>query len=83
VDEPRLKAFVSMVMEENLVLRGIKILCGRGRVLVAMPSARHCNVQYCDATNETYRHYLEETILGAYERRLGEPASGGGQVPPC
>jgi DNA-binding cell septation regulator SpoVG len=70
VDEPRLKALVWTVFENGLVVRGIKIIRVEGRLIVAMPSARHSNVQYCDATSETYRRYLEETILRAYEGRL-------------
>jgi stage V sporulation protein G len=77
VNEDRLKAFVTVVFEDNFVVHGVKIIRAGGRTFVAMPTRRSPKGQQsdvCHPINRTYRRYLEETIIRAYERKLEDLA---------
>ncbi len=82
VNEDRLKAFITVVFENNFVVHGVKIINAAGKIFVAMPTRRNPSGQHtdiCHPINRSYRRYLEETILRAYERRLEELAFDPGQ----
>jgi len=84
VNEDRLKAFVTIVFEDNFVVHGVKIIEAGGRRFVAMPTRRNPAGQQtdvCHPINRSYRNYLEETVLRAYERRLEDDSMGPGLVP--
>lgn len=70
----RLKAFVTMTLNNVFVVRGLKIIQGPNGVFVAMPSRRRPDGQFRDVAhpinNETRRH-MEDVILTEY-RRLAE-----------
>jgi stage V sporulation protein G len=69
VDEPKLKAFVSVVFDRCFMVNDIKIIRGREGLFVSMPSRRKKNGEFKDVAhplnNET-RSWMEESILTAY-----------------
>jgi stage V sporulation protein G len=75
-DDQRLRALVTIVFENEFVVRNIKVIEGRNRRLfVAMPSRRLPDGTHVDVAHpitREYREYLEKTILAAYweERNL-------------
>lgn len=67
--EDKLKAFVSITLEESFVIRGIKIIEGRERLFVAMPSRSRTDGTFQDIVhpiNQSTRSRLESHILDAY-----------------
>lgn len=81
VSEERLKAFVTIVFEDNFVVHGIKIISAAGKTFVAMPTRRNPTgkqTDVCHPINSRYRSYLEGTILRAYHRKLEDEGHGSG-----
>jgi len=75
VSEERLKAFVTIVFDDNFVVHGIKIIRAAGKTFVAMPTRRNPSgrqTDVCHPINSRYRNYIEGTILRAYQRRVEE-----------
>jgi stage V sporulation protein G len=69
-NEDRLKAFVSVTLNQALVIRGIKIIEGRARHFVAMPSRSKPDGSFQDIVhpiNHETRHRLESYILQIYQ----------------
>ena len=64
MNEDRLKAYVSIVIEDALVIHDIKIVVGKsGRLFVAMPSRRCKNRSFRDIVhplNQDIRSHLEQ-----------------------
>jgi len=85
VNEDRLKAFVTIVFDDNFVVHGVKIIQAANKTFVAMPTRRNPSGQQtdvCHPINQRFRRYLEETIMRAYERRLEEMAIDPGNSNP-
>lgn len=85
VNEDRLKAFVTIVFEDNFVVHGVKIIEANGRRFVAMPTRRNpagTQADVCHPINRDFRNYIEETILRAYDRKLEEDTFGPGPEMP-
>ena len=67
--EEKLKAFVSITLNSCFVIRGIKIIEGRERLFVAMPSRQKSDGTFQDIVhpiNSTTRKRLEENVLSIY-----------------
>jgi len=67
--EDKLKAFVSVTLERSLVIRGIKIIEGRQRLFVAMPSRSKTDGSFQDIVhpiNQETRARLESCVLETY-----------------
>jgi len=75
VAEEKLKAFVSIVIEDCFMVNDIKVIRGRDGLFISMPSRRKKNGKFKDVAhplnNET-RQTLEGLILEEYDRVLGE-----------
>ena len=75
VEEDKLKAFVSIVLDECFVVSDIKIIQGANGLFVSMPSKRSRNGSFRDIAhplnNET-RRMIEERIIGEYRRVVAE-----------
>lgn len=73
VDEPKLKAFVSIVFDRCFMVNDIKIIRGREGLFVSMPSRRKKNGEFKDVAhplnNET-RSWMEQAILAAYRETV-------------
>jgi stage V sporulation protein G len=78
VDEEKLKAFVSMIIDDCFVVSDIKIIQGNNGLFVSMPSKKRKNGTFRDIAhplnNET-RRMIEEAIIKEYRDAVAE---GGG-----
>lgn len=78
VNEDRLKAYVSVTIDDCFVIRDLKIIEGNGGLFVAMPSKKRKDGQFKDIAhplNQETRDYLEKAIFDAYEdevKSMGE-----------
>jgi stage V sporulation protein G len=73
VDEEKLRAFVSIVIDNCFVVSDIKIIQGTSGLFVSMPSKKRKNGSFRDIAhplnNET-RRWLEETIIASYKETV-------------
>jgi stage V sporulation protein G len=82
VQEDKLKAFVSIVLDDCFVVSDIKIIQGPGGLFVSMPSKRRRNGTFRDVAhplNSETRRRFEEEIIARYREVVAE---AGGQAPP-
>ena len=74
VDEDKLKAFVSIVIDDCFVVSDIKIIEGTNGLFISMPSKKRKNGTFRDIAhplnNETRRR-LEERIVEEYRAAVG------------
>ena len=72
-NEDRLKAYVSITIEDSFVIRDLKIIRGNNGLFVAMPSKRRKNGQFKDIAhplNQETRDQVERMIFEAYEQEV-------------
>ena len=73
IEEEKLKAFVSIVIDNCFMVNDIKVIKGRDGLFISMPSRRKKNGKFKDVAhplnNET-RQMIEGLILTDYERAL-------------
>lgn len=80
-NDEKLKAFVSITLNDSFVIRGLKIIQGNSGIFVAMPSRRRPDGQHQDLAhpiNDETRKYLTERVMAEYQRELaneGHPAT--------
>ena len=77
-DDEKLKAFVSITLNDSFVIRGLKIIHGNTGLFVAMPSRKRPDGQHQDLAhpiNDVTRKYLTEIVMAEYNRELGQPVS--------
>ena len=70
VNEDRLKAYVTIIIEDCFVIRDLKIILGNAGLFVAMPSKKKKDGTFKDIAhplNSDTRKELEEAIFKAYE----------------
>jgi stage V sporulation protein G len=78
VNEDRLKAYVSITIDDCFVVRDLKIIEGTNGLFVAMPSKKRKDGQFKDVAhplNQETRERIEKQIFDAYEaeiRSMGE-----------
>jgi len=73
MSEGRLRAVVSLTIDDMLAVHDIKVVQGDERLFVAMPSRKDENGVFRDIVHPispSARKLFEETILEAYERQL-------------
>jgi stage V sporulation protein G len=73
-DDQKLKAFVSITLDDCFVIRGLKIIEGADGMFVAMPSRKRKDGDYQDVAhpiNNKTRAWMEEIILNAYKEECG------------
>lgn len=73
MSEGRLRAVVSLTIDDMLAVHDIKVVQGDERLFVAMPSRKDENGVFRDIVHPispSGRKLFEETILEAYERQL-------------
>lgn len=74
VNDERLKAYVSVTIENALVIKDIKIVEGKNGLFVSMPSRRRKNGKYQDIAhpiNTEFRKELEHHIFEEYKKLVG------------
>jgi stage V sporulation protein G len=73
VDQDKLKAYVSIVLDDCFLVSDIKVISGPTGLFVSMPSKRKKTGEFKDVAhplNRETRQWMEEKILGEYERTL-------------
>lgn len=88
VNEDRLKAYVSITIDECFVVRDLKVIRGNTGLFVAMPSKKRKDGQFKDVAhplNQETREMIEKAVFEAYENAvksmgdsLSSLKSGGG-----
>jgi stage V sporulation protein G len=76
-EESRLRAFVSITIDNCFAIRGMKIIKGEKGLFVAMPSRKRPDGTYQDVVhpiNADTRNELENQILAAYREELEKSA---------
>jgi len=72
-DDDKLKAFVSITLDNCFVIRGLKIIRGNRGMFVAMPSRKRSDGSFQDIAhpinNET-RRWMEDEILSRYQQEV-------------
>lgn len=76
VQEEKLKAFVSIVLDNCFMINDIKVIQGKDGLFLSMPSRRKKNGEFKDVAhplnNET-RRLLEERVLREYRDVVDDP----------
>ena len=75
VNEERLKAYVTIIIDNCFLVREIKVINGNSGYFVAMPSKKRKDGTYRDLAhpiNQETRDMLEKAILDAYWKRMEE-----------
>ena len=79
VEEDKLKAFVSIIIDDCFVVSDIKIIQGNNGLFISMPSKKRKNGTFRDIAhplnNET-RQRLEEQIIGEYRDMVTNDLTG-------
>src|SRR5882724_4222108 len=81
VNEEKLKAYITIVLDNCFVVRDLKIISGNTGLFVAMPSKRRKDGAFKDIAhplNQSTRAIMEKTILDAY---LAEIKKGSAKPP--
>ena len=74
--EGRMKAVVSITLDEEFVVHDIKVIEGDKGLFIAMPSKRTADGEYRDIAhpiNSSARDVIQKVILESYEKALLEP----------
>ncbi len=73
VDQDKLKAYVSIVLDNCFLVSDIKVISGPSGLFVSMPSKRKKTGEFKDVAhplNRETRQWMEERILGEYDRAV-------------
>lgn len=79
----KLRAFASVTLDDCLVIHGLKIIEGSGRLFVAMPNRRRPDYSFQDIVHPItteMREELERAVLEAY-RWAGSKDEGEANAP--
>ncbi|HEV8117919.1 MAG TPA: septation regulator SpoVG [Thermoanaerobaculia bacterium] len=71
VDEEKLKAYVSIVLDDCFLVSDLKVIQGPNGLFISMPSKRKKNGEFKDVAhplNRETREMMERRILGEYEK---------------
>jgi len=75
VDEEKLKAFVSIIIDDCFVVSDIKVINGISGLFISMPSKKRKNGTFRDIAhplNSETRRRIEEKVLASYREAVGE-----------
>ncbi|HEY8205832.1 MAG TPA: septation regulator SpoVG [Myxococcaceae bacterium] len=78
VDEDKLKAYVTITLDNCFVVRDLKVISGSEGLFIAMPAKRRKDGSYKDIAhplNADTRVWMERAILTAYERACRSPGN--------
>ena len=73
--EGKMKAIVSITIDDEFVVHDIKVIEGEKGLFIAMPSKKATDGEYRDIAhpiNSGTRERIQTTILGKYEETLDE-----------
>ena len=74
--EGKMKAVVSITLDNEFVVHDIKVIEGEKGLFIAMPSKKAADGEHRDVAhpiNSATRDMIQKTILDAYEKALNEP----------
>ena len=74
--EGKMKAIVSITLDDEFVVHDIKVIEGEKGLFIAMPSKKATDGEYRDIAhpiNSSTRENLQRVILKSYEKALDEP----------
>lgn len=74
--EGKMKAVVSITLDDEFVVHDIKVIEGEKGLFIAMPSRKAADGEYRDIAhpiNSTTRERIQKMILEAYEKAAEEP----------
>ncbi len=74
--EGKMKAIVSITIDDEFVVHDIKVIEGEKGLFIAMPSKKATDGEYRDIAhpiNSSTRESIQNTILNSYEKALLEP----------
>lgn len=74
--EGKMKAIVSITLDEEFVVHDIKVIEGEKGLFIAMPSKKATDGEYRDIAhpiNSDTREKIQAIILSSYEKALLEP----------
>ena len=74
--EGKMKAIVSITLDDEFVVHDIKVIEGEKGLFIAMPSKKATDGEYRDIAhpiNSSSRENLQRVILESYEKALDEP----------
>ncbi|HLT31752.1 MAG TPA: septation regulator SpoVG [Myxococcaceae bacterium] len=83
VDEERLKAYVTITLDQCFVVRDLKVIQGPTGLFVAMPAKKRKDGTYKDIAhplNADTRERFEREILDHYRQVSGLPSEAGVRV---
>jgi stage V sporulation protein G len=75
VSDSRVKAYVSIVLDDCFMVRDLKVIHGDSKLFVAMPSKKMKDGSYRDTVHpldNTTRQKIEVSVLNAYEKELNK-----------
>ncbi len=75
VEEERLKAYITIIIDNCFLVREIKVINGNSGFFVAMPSKKRKDGTYRDLAhpiNQETRDRVEKMIMDAYWKRMEE-----------
>lgn len=73
--EGKMKAVVSITIDDEFVVHAIKVIEGEKGLFIAMPSRKAVDGEYRDIAhpiNSATRDHIQKLILDAYEKALEE-----------
>ena len=74
--EGKMKAIVSITIDDEFVVHDIKVIEGEKGLFIAMPSKKAADGEYRDIAhpiNSGTRDFIQKFILESYEKALAEP----------
>lgn len=74
--EGKMKAIVSITIDDEFVVHDIKVIEGEKGLFIAMPSKKAADGEYRDIAhpiNSGTRDFIQNIILESYEKALAEP----------
>ena len=74
--EGKMKAIVSITLDDEFVVHDIKVIEGEKGLFIAMPSKKATDGEYRDIAhpiNSSTRESIQKIILESYEKTLEEP----------
>lgn len=84
VDEEKLKAYITIVLDDCFVVRDLKIINGTSGLFVAMPSKKRKDGAFKDIAhplNQETRTVMEKQVLDAYLAEIRGERKTLGDVP--
>lgn len=83
VNEDRLKAYVTITIEDCFVIRDMKVIQGHDGLFVAMPSKKRKDGQFRDIAhplNQETRELIETEVFQAYKNEVQSMGASLGDV---